>query len=116
LTFYHRPLPQVENVVACMGTSLCLGHLYALRVVLPEDGTVVLAFDHDKAGVLSAEKACTGLLLGLDAQPKLAGLTVKIAQLPEGDPAKDPADFVVVSALAAVSHTHIPAGAYPHDG
>jgi DNA primase len=68
----------IQNVVGVMGTALTDAHAKAL---MQYASTVVLLFDSDEAGQAAITKSLPALL----AQ----GVTVKIATLPD----KDPADF-----------------------
>ncbi len=70
----------LANTVAVSGTALSEYHLSLIKRLT---GTLVMAFDGDKAGIAAARRAII-MALGLD-------LKVKIALLPEG---KDPADLV----------------------
>lgn len=69
------------NVVASSGTALTSEHLQLLKRL---SNKVIMAFDSDSAGFKAAARAWKLALL--------AGLEVKIAQLPEGF---DPADLIL---------------------
>ena len=135
-----RTTTQLKSAVACMGTALTQEHLRALRNALPSEGTVVLVLDGDSAGVRAAERACRDVLLALEADERMSGLLVKVAELPrqagrsgkrkakkekndddddeeddggeeEGGDVKDPADFVLVSAVVWIGSA-LPSAAY----
>ncbi len=100
----------LRNAVACMGTAVTVDQIKALRNALPStDGTIVLVLDSDPAGRRAAERACREVLLPLETQGRLEGLRVKVAELPEGTPAKDPADVVRTygSQAGAFFHWHV---------
>ncbi|EWM25065.1 dna primase [Nannochloropsis gaditana] len=83
----------LRHAVACMGTAVTGDHVKTLQNALPSGGgTLVLVLDRDKAGQRAAARTCRELLLPLEAEGRLGGLHVKVAQLPEGS--GDPDDLL----------------------